>query len=391
MDHLASTHVRRPALLWLSLACTLLTGAAQAADPDVGITVTPLPATVNLRVLGSTTQAAYKVEIVNRSTNVLNKVRFQASTRIDPAATPAGTRYVEDTSAQCSLAAGSQTLLSCDFGQLRGASQAGTSSASFVVVFEAPSTGQRLYLDWKATYQEGGTDNNGNSSPSDDSQSSDDPGKSVFTALATSAQSSDKALRSYFAASTGALLFTSTGVPSGPPSTDGWTTTVRIPTGAAGEAHIVEDSDPASCSPVIPSCVRSAISAPGRFIDNTPQDGTVGFLVVTLRRDASTIPTGAQIAKAPLLYEPGTIAANGVFQPSFPGNAAFPVPLKLCADIGGAPSLPRPEDSTPALAEQRKRCIKSFQAYPKNAKAPPGLAGDWEWVIWSIENGRISF
>jgi hypothetical protein len=330
----------------------------------------------------STTQAAYKVGIVNKSTNVLNDVRFTARTRIDPAASPTGTKYVEDTSAQCGPAPGSQTELTCSFGQLRGARQGGQDSASFIVVFEAPSTGAKLFLDWSATYQEGATDNNGSSSPTNDSQAG-----SAFTTLRTSAAFSDTKLRSYFAASTGALLFTSTGVPSGPPSADGWTTTVKIPPGARDEAQIAEDNnDGHSCGPVLPLCLRSTISVPGSF-----HDPDVGFLVITLRRDASTIPTGAKISNAPLLYEPGSLNAGGGFEAQFPPSLGFPVTLKLCSALpGGAPSMPD-ASTPPALAAQQKRCIKSFQAYPKNDKAPPGLQGDWEWVIWAIENGRISF
>ena len=90
------------------------------------------------------------------------------------------------------------------------------------------------------------------------------------------------------------------------------------------------------------------------------------------------------------MYEPGTIDAEGVFQPRFPGDCACPVRLKLCSEIGGAPSLP-PPGTPPALAEQQKRCIRSFQVYPKTPGTPAGLQGDWEWVIWAIENGRISF
>ena len=291
MGDLAPTHVRRPgrrrATLALALACSAFAGGAHAGDPDVAITVTPLPATVTLRMGASTTQAAYRVDIVNRSTHVLNEVRFEASTRISPAVTPAGTRYVEDDSAQCGPAPGSQTLVACNFGKLRGRREPDANHASVVVVFEAPATGERLFLDWRATYKEGSKDNHGNSSPTNDSQSSAEPGKSVF---ATLAPPNDTQLSSFFAASTGALLFTSTGVPSGPPSDDRWTTTVRVPPGTAGEARIVEDSDPNSCSPVIPQCVRSAVSVPGTYTDKTLQDANTGFLVITLRRDASTIP-----------------------------------------------------------------------------------------------------
>ncbi len=365
----------------LGLATTLLCSPARAADPNVSITVTPIPTAVSLRVATSTTQAAYRVDIVNQSTNVLNDVRFTASTRVFPSATLVRTPYVEDTSDQC---AASQNVLNCSFGQVRGSGQPGQNGRSFIVVFDAPFSGERLFLDWSATYKEGTSDSSGNP-PNNDTQSSTDPGKAVFTTLVSSEAVSDKQLRSYFAAATGALLFTSTAVPKGPPSEDTWTTSVRIPSGTAGEARIVEDSEPASCNPVIPTCVRSAVNVPGSFVDATPTDGDQRFLVITLRRDASTIPNGAQIAKSPLYYEPGSIDANGVFQPS----GSTQVQLKLCADIGGAPSLPTA--GSPLDPEQQKRCIKSFQAYPKNAKAPPGLEGDWEWIIWAIENGRISF
>ena len=119
-------------------------------------------------------------------------------------------------------------------------------------MFEAPSAGQKLLLQWTATYQEGATDNNGNSSPSDDSQTG-----TAETALVTSTSvKEDKRLRSYFAASTGAVLFTCTGVPSGLPSGDAWTTTVKIPKGLADEAQIVEDDNGGnSCGPVLTLCL----------------------------------------------------------------------------------------------------------------------------------------
>lgn len=367
-----------------SLGFGLMVGGAQAADPNVTITITPIPGTVNLRVPPSTTQAAYRVSIVNGSTNVLNEVQFRAHTRIDQ--TTAGTKFVEVDAAACGVAAGSNGAgLACNFGQLRGgAAPASANSRSFTVVFEAPSSGAQLFLDWTATYKEGGSDNNGNSSPSNDSQSG-----STATALVSSAFGNDKQLRSYFAKTTGALLSTRTGVPS---DTDLWTTTVRIPSGvASGEARIVEDQDPNSCSPVIPSCVLSAIKVPGVYPDATPGDADLRFLVITLRRDATSIPSGVQIARSPVFYTPGTVDDAGVFQPAYPANPAFPVQLKLCKDIGGAPSV-APAGTPPEQAALLQHCIKSFQEYPKNpAKAPPGLAGDWEWVIWATENGRIAW
>ena len=368
----------------LSAMLALAAGRALAADPSVVITVTPVPDTVNLRVQTSTTQAAYAVTLVNRSTNVLNDVRFTARTRVDAAG--AGTGFVEGNYARFGATPGSNgTAVSCSFGQLRGGgADPAANSRSFVVVFEAPASGERLYLDYGATYKEGGTDNNGNSSPTNDSQTG-----SAFATLVTSAASSDKQLRSYFARTTGALLYTRTGVPS---DTDAWTTTIQIPSGVvSGEARIVEDSDPNSCSPVLPNCVRSAVRVPGSYPDETPLDADVRFLVFTLRRDATTIPTGAQIAKSPIYYTPGTIDDTGAFVPAYPGSTAFPVQLKLCKDIGGAPSVAA-AGTPPAITAQQQHCIKSFQEYSKNpAKAPPGLAGDWEWVIWATENGRMEF
>jgi hypothetical protein len=367
-------------------------GGARAADPEVSIEVKAKPDTVNLSLGNSTTQeksttqAAYQVTIVNNSTNVLNNVGFEAATHIDLDTAP-GTKYVEDDSAQCVAtidAARTPIGVRCNFGQLRGARQGGPNSASFTVVFEAPSAGQKLLLKWTATYQEGGTDNNGNSSPSNDSQTG-----TVETVLVTSTSAQeDRRLRSYFAASTGALLFTGTGVPSGLTSGDAWTTTVTIPKGHAGEAQIVEDDNSGnSCGPVLPLCLRSAISVPGSF-----SDPSIGFLVITLRRDASTIPKGAKIDDAPLLYEPGSLDTEGEFHKPFPDTPGFPVRLKLCSALaGGAPSLPRADASDVLAAAQQMRCIKSFKVYPNNSKTPASQQGDWEWVIWAIENGRISF
>ena len=394
MEHPSPTHTGRPAnrraalALALALVCTAFAGGALAGDPAVQIDVTPIPGTVNLRLgnsitqENSTTQAAYEVRIVNKSTNVLNDVRFEAATHIDVDTAP-GTKYVEDDSAQCAATTDSARTpvgIACNFGQLRGARQGSQSSASFVVVFDAPSAGQKLLLKWTATYQEGATDNNGNSSPTNDSKT----GIAETALVVSTSVKEDKRLRSYFAASTDTTLFTGFGVPSALPSGDAWTTTVKIPKGGiANAAQIVEDDNEGnSCGPVLPLCLRSAISVPGRFSD-------IGFLVITLRRDASTIPNGAKIDNAPLLYEPGSLDTDGGFHKAFPNN--LPVRLKLCSALpGGAPSLPK-EGTLEVDPAQQMRCIKSFKAYPKSQQVPAALQGDWEWVIWAIENGRISF
>ena len=97
-------------------------------------------------------------------------------------------------------------------------------------------------------------------------------------------------------------------------------------------------------------CVTSDLTIPGTF----------GYLEITLRRDASTIKSGAKIANAVLYYEdtPGNFPQLADCQPGQP-NATV------------------------------KHCLASRLAYTKKNSPTPDYVGDWQFVVKGAVNGRV--
>jgi hypothetical protein len=199
------------------------------------------------------------------------------------------------------------------------------------------------------------------------------PATTVYTPLAAP----DSSSVSTFVPAGGATLFTGTG---GGVATkaDPWTTTVTIPTSAPGTpAQILETTSAVTCAPNLLTCNTSNLTIPGTFAN----------MVITLRRDVSTIAKHADIASARVQYtNPGHPAG-----PSF--HVQYPLEVPSCSDTTYAVSLP--VSGIP--------CIASRTAYPskgdddderdKKKRPPPvvtpaGFEGDWEFVIKAVDNGR---
>ncbi|HSV69017.1 MAG TPA: hypothetical protein VLI72_02805 [Methylibium sp.] len=338
------------------------------------ISITALPARVTLArpdaVPPLVTRAAYEVTLKNLSTNTLNKVSFKAATTVDGAIGQVAP-YFEDNSTACQLdttVSGNRGVV-CNFGQVRGSADASGSGRSVIVVFNAPSEGSRILLNWTASYSEGGNDSTGASH-------TDTQAGVAETLLGTP---TDTEAKSYIKAS-GDSLFT--GLTGAATPTDQWTTTVKVP--KAAKAAIFESQDLSICSSsVIPTCVSTALSIPGTYTGTT----SASFLIITLRRDAQTIPTGAKIRDAELFYQPGSLNEDtGVFTPS----AAPSFKVKNCSELaGGVPGRFNTDGSD--AAEEDRRCIKTRTEYSKSNQTPFDFRGDWEFILWAVENGRISF
>ena len=220
----------------------------------------------------------------------------------------------------CSPTNASKTALVCPIGDLRGKGGA----ATFFVVVRAPVAGaspdpdeDRIIFDWKAFYGEGSGDSGGASHI--DTQEG-----TAETLLATRSTTQVTS----FVPSTGGSFFTGqTGIAT---SVDQWTTTVNVPKAAV--ATVKEVQDVQSCSPDLLICVLSNVTIPGTF--GQP------FLIVTLRRDASSIKTGAKIANATVSYKADPEDVNSPY-----------VDLPSCAFTNGVPTAAVP------------RCIKSRVEY----------------------------
>lgn len=334
-----------------SAACLLLALAglgapAWAASPDVVISVVPVPAVVTYSRPTATpplvTRAAYEVTITNRSNNTLNEVRFEAATTVQGAAQAAP--FIEAIGFAC--AASSATATRCSIGTLRGKGD----RRSFVLLFAAPTAGSAVVLNWVANYSEGRKDSPGASHGDTQTGAATTP---LGTPIVTE-------VRSYIPTTGGSVYTGQTGVAT---FADPFTTTVQVPSWA--KAEVLEAQSAQSCSAAYTLCATSTLTIPGSF----------AYLTIILRRDASTIVSGANIANAVLRYEPGSNDASGNFVPSGP-----PVDIISC-DL-----LP---DRLPNAAN--KRCLDYRRRYDLTNSPTIDWKFDWEFGLRALENGRISF
>jgi hypothetical protein len=322
---------------WIAaiLTSTAFVASSLAADPVVDTTVTPAPAVVTYSRLADSppfvTYAAYQISITNNSTNALNNVRFEGVTSVvgSTTVTPFSAPFVSAIGITCTTPV-APTAISCSIGQLRG----GGGSTSFIVIFQAPIGGAQIDLAWTNYYAEGSNDSGAHVDTN------------TGTAVTTLGTPVDTEVKTYVLP--GGTFFTGlTGVAT---AADAWTTTVTVP--AFAKAEVVESTLASTCSSDLLDCRTSALNIPGTFAN----------LVITLRRDVSTIRKGAKIDNSQLYY-----AADGV---NFDAN-----PVPLCADVGGAPSLAFP------------RCVQSRTEFTKKTAPTPDWEGDWQWVVWAFSNG----
>jgi hypothetical protein len=184
-----------------------------------------------------------------------------------------------------------------------------------------------------------------------------------------------------------------------PPINDPFTTTVIVPAGSASTtASVAEREIAASCS-ANPRCFESKLVIPGSF----------DFLTIILRRDRTTLmksapPKGGGHDHAPGKGHDkghghghdddddddgrysGQSAIDQAIVKYFPDDdPAHPdkfIIVPNCSVVAGG--LPTPKHP----------CIQSRKAYPTQnsykSPVPPGLEGDWEFVIRALDNGRYT-
>lgn len=324
-------------------------GSALAANADVQVTVTPQPSEVSVKRDGLVTYAAYLVTVQSKTTNVINQAVFAASTSVVNGVAGDTAGYVQAvpaTSCQSTAA----TSIQCNIGQLRGVSDPVGSKASFVVIFKAPGHGTEIDFNWTFTYSNGGSPT---STPSTITSSTG----TTPTALTTASSAQQLiGFTSYFP-TVGGTFFTAfpqaNAVGGVATSTAAWTTTVLIPNQVTPNTVTVAQSIALeSCSSDVTVCNQSDVTIPNQSFSG---------LTIILRRDASTIKAGAKISNAVVFYR------------HLP--TATPIHLQSCALGGPAPGVP---------------CIASSTAYTKKNAPTPDFIGDWEFVIYAVDNGRFT-
>ncbi|HWI10702.1 MAG TPA: hypothetical protein VNU48_05175 [Burkholderiaceae bacterium] len=376
------------------LAAGLLAGtdAVLAANANFAVTVTPVaasassPAAVSVGRNGMTTYAAYQVSITNSSGNTSNAIRFSASTDVGGDLTANGGNagalapYVETdpTGIPPTACQPTATGVQCNFGQMKNGDK-----ESFVLIFAAPKLGDadhwavdaNITLSWALDYSSGGSSGSASSAYCTIGVTTTPINPCVGSAptkLVTTL--TDDILSSFvtYIPSFGGTFFTGNGASVLPPAgTDLLPTAaikVTVPTGqnlTTAQADLT----------VVLGSATSATTTTNTAVIQIPNNNQLfgSYATIELRRDASTIASGAKIANAAVLYTHDDTCAPT------PSTCTFN-PLPPCP-VGGVPTSSAPVCE---MLSQRTEFTK------KNAPTPADV-GDWLFVVHALENGVSRF
>lgn len=347
----------RPAACWAAAALFGHFPLAQAGAGDVITTVTPLQSNVTYSAAASgpapelTTYVGYTVKVGNAPTNsnTINKFRFTGTTVVTDGAEKAV--FSSSDGLGCT-ASGDGTSIECAIGQLHAGQ-----SVSFAVFFKTPQKVVNGVADGAHTdfvnfsgvtlYAEG-TGGVPNSVP--------DNSTKPWTATPVELGTNHPTFVKSAVQKSGGTLFTGAGAAA--TALDSWTTTVVIPaTTTFTTAQIEETTDVPLAANLLDRSITT-LSIPGSFQK----------LVITLRRDASTLLKGAKIASARVYYDSPTTPAPGV---------VYPYEVLPCSDTTHG-VLPKP--GIP--------CINRRTEFTKKTAPAPDWEGDWEFEIFALDNGR---
>jgi len=276
------------AFLFIALAGTLVSSDVFAGAGIVTTQVAPLSLNVTYSIPATTSPAkpalvtyvGYAVNIRSdpTNTNTINNVRFTATTSVTDSTEKATFDSAEG--ATCVPTNPDGTSIECTIGQLR----AGQTYPTFAVFFRAPEKATTAPLvDEVAfsgiTYYAEGTGGVDNSIPQNSTVS--------WSSLPVTLGTTNPTVVKSAVPKNGGTLFTGDGAVA--TSTDTWTTTVSVPpTAAYTTADIAETVSPLTCAPDLLTCSTTTLKIPGSFAQ----------LVITLRRDVSTIAKSAKISSA---------------------------------------------------------------------------------------------
>lgn len=348
-------YLKSAAIAWVASA---VMSAALAAphDPNIQIGVTAYP---EVEVTLSTrydAHVAYKVVLLNNSTNTLNRAFFSATTLVTGAATNDAfidpvILTVSGAVSACTQPAG-PTSIRCELGVAGLLAQG--AGATFWVVVRSPSDGTRL--DFNSTF--GGDEGNGGGNGCCDS-----PRTTTINLIDSLNSTSDPNARfknevKSFVKPGGGTFFTGrTGVAT---QDDPWTTQIQVPAVVNGidgnvftTAAVIESVVLQSCSAVNKVCHQTTLTIPGSFAN----------LQVTLQQHPSIIKNGSKIENWGIVYS----ATPDVF-------GSF-TRLQACAVTAG------PTPGAP--------CIDICKEYTRRSDPTrPETWGIFECKIKALDNGR---
>jgi hypothetical protein len=333
---------RRCIAALFAAACSLASTAAFAqADPGITAAVTAVPTEVTLNrpavadtALALDSYASFAVPLRNNGGSTLNRVFFNATVSSDQQAVVVDSVF--GLPATACTGVGTATIR-CALGSL--ATGAGL---DFFIVVKAPAVGTKIDLNYVTGGDEGNGGGNGccNLTGLASTTLRDPATDTQFLVRTTS-----------FVKNNGGKFFTGGGVAVTP--ADPWLTLVQVPvTGFVTTLEITEVSSNVPLASNLRTTETSNLTIPGSFAS----------LVITLRRDASTIAPGAKVSNARLYY--AQTAAQGL------GTELF-----ACTPAGPSPGVP---------------CISRRVEYTKKTAPTPAWEGDWEFEILALDNGRYS-
>ena len=336
-----------------------MVSVAHAGAGSLTTVVTPLASTVTYSDDPATTTPAlvtyigYTVAISNAGGNTINNIRFTGTALAADGAEKAVFVSPAD-GASCVVTSADQNAIECSIGQLK----AGKAFPTFAVFFKAPFKVINGVNDGENTdsiafsgisfYAEG-TGGVPNSPP--------DNSTNEWAANPVGLGTANPMLVKSALPKSGGTLFTGGAVAT---PQDPWTTTVQVPpTTSYTTAEIAETENALTdCTRAgdLLTCNVSRLTIPGSFAK----------LVITLRRDASTIAKSAKISSAKIYYD--NLKGNNLPIP-------YPYDLLPCSNTTTYGTLPKP--GIP--------CINRRTEYTKKNAPTPEWVGDWEFEIFALD------
>jgi hypothetical protein len=347
--HLVQRALRSARLLFAPVAALTIGAVASpsalAANADLAVTVKPVPTEVSVSRADLPTYAAYEVTVTNRAGNVSNQALLTGFTGV-------GT-FVETIPALACTAGATTDAATCNIGQLRGAGNPG-SSATFTILFQAPTAGTQMVFDWTFTYSNGASPG---APPSGDITQFIGMASTTLTTANDPLKRSE--LKTYIPSSFDSNFFT--GDKGTATTNDTSTTKLSIPaTSGLTTAFVAEQVEIGGLTNDTLTKNTTTITIPSSNFFTAP-------ITIELRRDASTIRAFNGIDRAPLFYDASADEPNPTLQ-------NWPIPLCTQAAV-----QPAPNPTIPVCIEERRPLTK------KNAAGQD--IGDWLFILKALQNG----
>ena len=345
------------------LIAAALGSVAPALAGELDGTVTPVPASVSLSIGDSQPAASYLVTLKNVSgSSAMNLARLVGTTTVTGGAPGAKAVFTSSTGNVCATTNPDGTSIACSVGNL-----APLQEKAFTVSFRSPTSGTAVSFAWQAVFDQGTPPGNSNG----------DAG----TATTGLDPINTAEVISHVPPNLAVTFFTGGGVATGPLCTtppctgDNWVTRVKVPsTSLATTGVVLELLNQGFCAQAgnLLTCNTSDVSIPGATFGVAGSRPLSRFLEITLLRGASTIAKGAKIDSAIVYYRKSDADS-----------------FQIVADCTDTSNGILPQAGKPCEDRTQRKAYPSKNR-PKDPPVPAGFEGDWQFVIYAVDNGKYN-